>query len=175
MLPDHFSPQWFAVGPALTAAACAMTTLRVGSIAYANDFRPPALLAREAATIDVLSGGRPEFGIGVGYHRPGYARTGIPLDPPGVRVGRLEEGGRVIKALWGDDPPIFQGCHYTITALNGAPKPLQRPRSPIQIGAAGKRMLACAAREADIVGIIAQSTDRGSVDVAGGAAGGPGA
>src|SRR3712207_2122303 len=100
--PDHFSPHWFALGPALTAAACATTTLRVGSIVYANDFRHPALLAREAASIDVLSGGRLEFGIGAGYYQTEYAQTGIPLDPPGVRVSRMEEGVRVIKGLWGD-------------------------------------------------------------------------
>jgi probable F420-dependent oxidoreductase len=166
LAPDHFSPHWFAAGPALTAAALATTNLRVGSFVYGNDFRHPALLAREAATIDVLSGGRLEFGLGAGYYQPDYAPAGIPLDPPGVRVRRLEEAVRVIKGLWAAGPLTLAGRYYTITAMDGAPKPLQPPHPPVHIGAGGKRMLAFAAREADIVGIIAQANPRGSLDEA---------
>lgn len=164
LIADHFSPNWFAVGPALTAAALATTTLRVGCTVYANDFRHPALLAREAATIDVLSGGRFELGIGAGWSKPEYDQVGIPFDPPGVRVGRLEEGVRVIKGLWDDGPLTFAGRHYTITGLEGWPKPIQRPRPPIHIGAGGKRMLTFAAREADSIGIIAQARPGGGLD-----------
>lgn len=122
---------------------------------------------REAATIDVLSGGRLEVGIGAGYHQPEYEQTGIPLDPPGVRVGRLEEAIRILKGLWAEGPVTFAGRHYTITGLDGAPKPLQRPHQPIHVGAGGKRMLALAAREADSVGIIAQAIPGAGLDVAG--------
>jgi probable F420-dependent oxidoreductase len=164
LMPDHFTPNWFAAGPALTAAALATTTLRVGCTVYDNDFRHPALLAREVATIDVLSGGRAELGIGAGWFKPEYDQIGMPFDPPGVRVGRLEEAIQIIKGLWGDGPLTFAGEHYTITELEGWPKPLQRPRPPIHIGAGGKRMLAFAAREADSIGIIAQAHPGGGLD-----------
>jgi probable F420-dependent oxidoreductase len=164
---DHFSPNWFAAGPALTAIALATTTVRVSCTVYANDFRHPALLAKEAASIDVLSGGRLEFGLGAGWHKREYDQLGLPFDPPGVRVARLEEALGVIKGLWGDGPVTHAGRHYTIDRLEGMPKPAQRPRPPVFIGGGGKRLLGVAAREADIVGLIAQATAGGNLDVAG--------
>jgi probable F420-dependent oxidoreductase len=164
LVADHFEESWFAAGPALVAAALATTTLRVGSLVYSNSFRHPALLAREAATIDVLSGGRFEFGIGTGYVMPEYSQTGITLPPPRVRVEQLRETLAVVKGLWSDGPLSFSGQHYTITEMEGWPKPVQAPRPPIQIGGGGRRMLALAAQEADIVGIIAQSAKGGGLD-----------
>jgi probable F420-dependent oxidoreductase len=164
VLPDHFEQQWFAVGPGLVAAACATDTLRIGSLVYSNNFRHPALLAREAATVDVLSGGRLEFGIGAGYYLPEYSQTGIELPGSGVRVEALREALAVIKGLWSNGPLTFDGEHYTIADMEGWPKPLQQPHPPIQVGGGGKRMLALAAQEADVVGIIAQSGKAGGID-----------
>jgi probable F420-dependent oxidoreductase len=163
LLPDHFEQEWFAVGPALAAAAAATSTLRVGSVVYSNNFRHPALLAREAATLDVLSDGRMEVGIGAGYEQPEYAQTGIDLPAPAERVERLRESLTIIKGLWGPDPLTHAGKHYTITDMEGWPKPLQQPHPPIQVGGGGRRILTLAAQHADIVGIIARSAAGGGI------------
>jgi probable F420-dependent oxidoreductase len=162
---DHFNSR-FEPGPALTATALVTSTPRVSCIVFDNDFRHPALLAKEAASIDVLSGGRLEFGIGAGWKKQEYDQVSIPFDPPGVRVSRLEEAVQIIKGLWGDGPVTFTGRYYTITGLEGMPKPIQRPHPPIFIGAGGKRLLSFAAREADIVGILGQASPGGGVDIA---------
>ena len=147
-------------GPALTAAALATTTIRVGNV-FDNDFRHPAVLAKMAASIDVLSGGRLEFIIGDGWMKTEYDAIGIPFNTPGVRVGRLEEAVQIIKGLWADGPFDFSGRHYTISGLDqGIPKPLQRPHPRIFVGGGGKRLLSMAAREADVVGLLAQALAR---------------
>jgi probable F420-dependent oxidoreductase len=137
----------------MTAAACATTTLRVGCLVFDNDYRHPILLAKEMATVDVLSGGRVELGIGAGWMGSDYEEAGLAYDPPAVRVDRMIEAVQIIKALHGDDAVDFKGEHYTIKGHNGLPKPAQRPHTPILIGAGGKRMLTFAAREADIIGL----------------------
>jgi probable F420-dependent oxidoreductase len=147
LVADHVEESWFAAGPALAAAAIATTTLRVGSLVYSNNLRQPALLAREAATVDVLSGGRFEFGIGAGYYLPEYSRTGITIPPPRVRVEQLRETIAVVKGLWSNGPLSFSGEHFTITEMEGWPKPLQVPRPPTQVGGGGRRMLGLAAQE----------------------------
>lgn len=149
---DHVDDQLAPVA-ALMAAADATTALRVGSLVFANDYRHPALLAREAATIDVLSGGRLEFGIGAGWMAHDYAVTGIDMDRPGVRIDRLEEALEVITATWSGEPVHHDGVHYRVEGLEGRPVPLQRPRPPIMIGGGGPRILALAARWADIVAL----------------------
>src|SRR5215472_7502566 len=106
---DHFERRVFEPGPALTALALATSTLRVASLVFDNDFRHPALLAKEAATIDVLTGGRFEFGIGAGWHKREYDQVGIPFDSPLVRVRRMQEAVHIIKALWSDGPVTFSG------------------------------------------------------------------
>jgi probable F420-dependent oxidoreductase len=151
-VPDHFSDQLGPV-PALMAAADATTTLRVGTLVFANDYYQPAVLAKEVATLDVLSGGRVEFGLGAGWMTSDYDQSGIPLDSPGVRVERFEEAIAVYKGLFGDGPLTHDGAHYRITNLDGLPKPVQRPHPPLLIGAGGRRMIGIAAREADIVGV----------------------
>jgi probable F420-dependent oxidoreductase len=152
LLRDHFDDQLAPIA-AMSAAATATTTLRVGCLVFANDYRHPVVLAKELATIDVLSGGRVEVGLGAGWMAPDYEQAGLPFDPPGTRVSRMIEGVRVIKGLFADGPLDFGGDHYTITGHDGLPKPVQSPHPPIMIGAGGERLLRFAAREADIIGL----------------------
>jgi probable F420-dependent oxidoreductase len=149
---DHLRDQ-FATTPALMAAADATTTLRLGSIVYCNDLHHPAVLAKEAATLDLLSDGRLELGMGAGWMPEDYTATGIPMDPAGVRIDRLGEAVRIVKALFGPDPVHHDGEHYRIDGLVGAPQPIQRPHPPLFLGGGGRRMLSLAGREADIVGL----------------------
>jgi probable F420-dependent oxidoreductase len=152
-MPDHFDDQLAPV-PALMAAAAATERLRIGTLVLDNDYKHPLVLAKEAATIDVLTDGRLELGLGAGWLATDYEQSGIPYDPPGVRVDRFEEGLAIIKGLLSDDGPVtFAGKHYTITDHEGTPKPVQKPHPPILVGGGGKRVLSIAAREADIVGI----------------------
>ncbi|MGH7397451.1 MAG: TIGR03621 family F420-dependent LLM class oxidoreductase [Candidatus Rokuibacteriota bacterium] len=161
VLPDHFRDHLAPV-PALTAAALATTRLRVGSLVFSNDFRHPAVLAKDAATIDVLSGGRFELGLGAGWLRAEYDQAGIPFAPPGTRVGRLEEAVTIIKGLLAGERVTFAGRHYAIADLEGRPTPVQRPHPPIAIGGGGRRTLTLAAREASIVGLVPRARRDGS-------------
>lgn len=147
---DHLDEQVAPI-PALMAAADATTTIRVGSLVFATDYRHPAVLARDAATVDRLSGGRLEFGLGAGWKATDYEAAQIPLDRPSVRIARLEEAVQVVKGLWADGPFTFDGEHYRINALDGAPKPAQRPGPPVVIGGGGRKVLEVAGRHADIV------------------------
>ncbi len=149
---DHLDDQLAPIA-ALMAAAGATTTLRVGSLVFANDYRHPVLLAKEAATIDVLSGGRLEFGIGAGWMTHDYESAGIPMDRPSTRIERLEEALGIIRGLWSDGPVDFTGLHYRVSGMEGLPKPLQQPHPPIVIGGGGPKVLALAGRHADIVGL----------------------
>ena len=151
-VPDHFDDQLAPI-PALVAAAAATTTLRVGTLVLDNDYRHPLLTAKEAATVDVLSGGRFELGMGAGWLRSDYEQSGIACDPPGVRIDRLEEGLAVVKGLLAGGKFSFSGRHYTVTDHPGTPLPVQRPRPPILVGGGGRRILALAGREADIVSV----------------------
>lgn len=152
LMPDHFGPQ-LATGPALTAAADATRSLRVGTLVLDNDYRHPVVTAKEMATLDLLSEGRLELGIGAGWMASDYEQSGIPLDPPGVRVDKLAEAIAILKGLFAPGPFSFQGEHYTVTELDGEPKPAQAPHPPLILGGGAPRMLRLAAREADIVGI----------------------
>ena len=151
-LSDHFGDQLAPV-PAMAAAAAATTTLRIGTLVFDNDYKHPLVLAKEAATLDVLSDGRLELGLGAGWMKADYEQAGMPYDRPGVRIDRFEEGLQIIKGLMADGPFSFSGEHYTITDHDALPKPVQRPYPPIIIGGGGKRMLSIAAREADIVSV----------------------
>jgi len=161
VVPDHFRDHLAPV-PALVAAALATTRLRVGSLVFSNDFRHPAVLAKEAATIDVLSGGRFELGLGGGWLRAEYDQAGIPFDAPGTRIERLEEAVTIIKGLLAGERVTFAGRHYTIADLEGRPTPVQRPHPPIAIGGGGRRTLTLAAREASIVGLVPRARRDGS-------------
>jgi len=151
-LPDHFSEQ---PGPiaALMAAADATTTLRVGSLVFDNDYRHPVVLAKETATLDLLSDGRLDFGLGAGWLTSDYEKSGIPLDSASTRIERMEEGLKVIKGLWAGGSFSFTGKHYRISEMEGSPLPLQKPHPPILLGGGGRKMLTIAGREADIVNI----------------------
>jgi probable F420-dependent oxidoreductase len=160
LVADHFGRQ-LAPLPALVAAATVTTELRVGTFVLDNDFRHPAATAKEAATVDVLTDGRLELGIGAGWYRADYAKTGMTFEAAGTRVGKLEEAIQIIKALFEGDEVDFDGRYYQLEGLEGQPQPVQRPRPPIMIGASGRRMLRLAAREADILNF----PDRPSVGV----------
>jgi probable F420-dependent oxidoreductase len=151
-MPDHFTDQ-LAPMPALMAAADATETLRVGALVWDNDYKHPVVMAKELATLDLLSDGRLEIGLGAGWMVSDYEQAGMTYDPAGVRVDRFVEGLAVIKGLFAEGPLTYEGTHYRITGLDGLPKPMQRPWPPILVGGGGKRVLRIAAREADIVGI----------------------
>jgi len=152
LMPDHYGDQ-LGVIPALTAAAAATTHLRVGSLVFANDFRHPALLAKDTATIDLLSDGRLEVGLGAGWMDDDYRWTGVPHDSAGTRISRMIEAIEVLRGLWGPEPFSYTGEHYTITEMNGMPKPVQAGGPPLIVGGGAKRVLSTAARMADIVGV----------------------
>lgn len=166
-IADHLDEQW-AVTPALVSAAEATTTLTIGTLVWCNDYRHPVVLAKEAATIDLLSGGRLELGIGAGWMTTDYEQAGIPLDRPGVRIDRLAEAITIMKGLFADGPVTFAGEHYTVTGHEGTPKPLQKPGPRFLLGGGGKRMLTLAAQQADIVGINV-SLAAGVIDATAGA------
>ena len=132
LIPDHLGDQLSPI-PALVAAADATSTLRVGSLVFDNDFRHPVMLAKEAATLDVLSGGRLELGLGAGWMKPEYEQAGIPFERASVRIGRMEEAIRIVKGLFADGPVDFAGQYYTVTGFEGFPKPVQRPHPPLHI------------------------------------------
>lgn len=161
LVPDHLGRQLAPV-PAILTAVEATRSLRVGSYVFDNDFRHPVMLAKEAATLDVLTGGRFEFGIGAGYLRSEYEQAGISYDSASVRVSRLEETIQVVKGLFAEEPLTFSGNFYTVNNLGGFPKPVQQPYPPLLVGGAGKRLLTLAAREASIVGIGAKAQADGS-------------
>ena len=155
-IADHFTGG-YTLEPmvALTAAAMCTTTLRVQTAVLGNDYRHPVLTHRMAATLDVLSGGRVELGVGAGWMASDYGAAGIPFEPPGRRIDRLEETIAVLKGLFGHEPFSFHGSHYSITELVGVPAAVQSPHPPLLIGGGGRRVLRLAGREADIVGINA--------------------
>jgi probable F420-dependent oxidoreductase len=139
--------------PALMAAAGATTTVRLGTMVLANDYRHPVVVAKEAATLDVLTGGRFELGIGAGWMTADYEATGIALDPAGTRVDRLAEALVVLKGLWAGGSFSFRGEHYRIEGMDGLPRPITPGGPPIVIGGGGPRVLRLAAREADVVAL----------------------
>jgi probable F420-dependent oxidoreductase len=167
LIRDHFVPDFFgnqfAPFAALMAAVDATTTLRVGNLVIDNDYRHPVILAKEAATLDLLSGGRFELGLGAGWLQVEYDQAGLPFDPPATRIDRMEEGIVILKGLFADGPVTFTGDHYAISGIEGFPKPAQRPHPPLLMGCAGTRMLGIAAREADIVHLMPRAISTGTL------------
>jgi probable F420-dependent oxidoreductase len=152
-MPDHFVDHPLAPIPVIMAAASVTTTLKVGTLVLGNDYRHPVVLANEASTIDLLSDGRLELGVGAGWMTDDYEKGGFPLDSAGVRIARLDESLTVIKGLMADGPFSFQGQYYRVEGLDGEPKPVQKPHPPIVVGGGGPKVLALAAKHAQIVGI----------------------
>ena len=149
---------------AMLAAAEATKHLRVGVHVLGNDFYNPVMLAREAATLDILSEGRFEFGLGTGWYSADYQSTGIPLSSPGTRVSRMAEAVQILKSAFSGEAFSFQGKFYTVENFQLAGLPIQRPHPPLLIGGGGKRMLSFAAREADVVGLNILTTPAGWAD-----------
>ena len=158
LLPDHFGPQ-LAPLVALGVAAQSTRTLRFGTLVLDNDFRHPTVLAKEAATLDLLTEGRFELGIGTGSTPADNEQSGIPLDPPAVRYERIVETICILKSFFADESVTFQGRHYQVSNLRAYPKAVQQPHPPLLMGARGPRMLRLAAREADIIGVMGSDAD----------------
>ena len=153
-MPDHFDQQLAPV-PGLTSILENTTTLRASALVFDNDYKHPVVLAKELATMDVLSSGRIEIGLGAGWMITDYEQTGMQYDRAGIRIDRFVEGLAVIRGCMAPGPFTYSGEHYTITDYDGLPKPVQSPLPPVIIGGGGPRMLSIAAREADIVGVNA--------------------
>jgi probable F420-dependent oxidoreductase len=152
-MPDHFVDTALAPVPAMAMALAHTTTLRVCALVLDNDYKHPAIVAKEIATMDVLSDGRADLGIGAGWMQSDYDALGIPYDAAGVRVDRLEEALHVVKGCFRGEPFSFTGSHYTISEYTAIPKPAQQPRPRILVGGGAPRVLRLAGREADVVGI----------------------
>jgi probable F420-dependent oxidoreductase len=156
-VPDHLDDQW-APMVAVTVAAEATTTLRVGTLVLDNDFRHPVVLAKEAATLDVVTGGRFEFGVGAGWMRTDYEQSGIPMDQPAVRVARLAESLAIMRAMWRNGSATFEGEHYRVTAASGTPAPVTPGGPPLVVGGGSRRILRLAGECADIVSVVPSLT-----------------
>lgn len=161
---DHLSGP---MSPLIVLAALAeeTTTLRLCTLVLSNDFRHPAVLAKEVATLDLLSGGRLELGMGSGWLKQDYDRAGIAFDDASVRIGRLEESVQIIKGLLSSEPFSFEGLHYTIREMFGSPKPLQHPHPPILVGARTRQGLGVAGRHADAANLAVRTTQAGRISV----------
>ncbi|MBJ8346244.1 LLM class F420-dependent oxidoreductase [Antrihabitans sp. YC2-6] len=166
MIPDHLGNQ---VGPiaALGALAVATDRIRLGTAVLANGFRHPAVLAKDAATIDVLSRGRLELGIGAGWMKEEFDKGGIAYDKPSVRIEKLDETLTILDVLLRGQECNFEGKHYQIKGLKGSPRPRQGPRPPLAVGGGGPKMLALAAKHADIISVVPVTTKEGKLLLSG--------
>lgn len=150
--PDHFGSQWEPT-TALAAVAAVTADLRIGSLVYDVDYRHPVVLAKAAATLQLLSGGRHEFGIGAGWMQSDYDEAGIAYDPARTRIERLEEALQVIRSMWSEEHTSFEGQHFHVREIARAVDLGDTPPPAILIGGGGPKVLAVAGRHADIVGI----------------------
>ncbi len=170
VLPDHLVPQLAPI-PYLAIVAALAERLRISAFVHNNDLRHPAVLAKDLASLDVLSEGRLDVAIGAGWNAPEYEAIGLSFDRTPVRQARLAEAIVVLKGCFAEGPFSFAGEHYTITEYDAYPKPVQRPYPPLFIGGGGRRTLELAAREADIVGLAprilaGQQADPSSITLA---------
>lgn len=163
--PDHFV-RGFEPVAAMAAAAIATERLKLCGFVFDNDFRHPVVLAMSAGSIDILSDGRLELGIGAGWLKEEYDLSGIPFDPAGVRIARLEEAVRLLKQLLSGERTTFSGEFYTVDGLQIPPAPVQQPHPPFIIGGGSRKVLSLAARHADIVGITTRALPDGAKDAA---------
>ena len=135
---------------ALASLAGATSSIRLGQLVLCNPFRHPPLLAKMAATLDLISGGRLELGMGAGWHEPEFRAYGYPFEKPGARIRRLEEAVRIVKLLWTEESPSFDGQYYQVRNAYCSPKPVQKPHPPLMIGGEGDRLLRVVALHADV-------------------------
>jgi probable F420-dependent oxidoreductase len=159
LMPDHLGRQLSPIS-ALAAAAAVTSRIRVGAYVFANDYRHPLILARETATLDQVSNGRVELGIGAGWNTSDYRQLGVTYDRPGLRIDRMLESLRLMKRLLAGEQVTHQGVHYRLERARLFPPPLQA-RVPVHVGGGGPRILRIAALEADIVGLLVQFDDHG--------------
>ena len=154
-MADHFTSE---MAPLISLAAVAAQTsrIRLGTLVLDNDFRHPAVLAKEVATLDLVSGGRLELGIGAGWVPADYEQSGIPFEKPGTRLDRMEEAIQIIRAFTSQEMTTFAGKHYSVDKLMGRPASVQRP-VPIMIGGSGPRLLKIAGQYADIINISSRN------------------
>lgn len=134
---------------AMTVATTATATLRIGSLVLCEAFRPPGLLAKMAATLDIISGGRLELGLGAGWNASEYEQHGLYFPTPGERVGRLEDYARVVRGMLAQSPFTYEGTYYSCRDAWCVPAPAQQPAPPIWLGGSKDRMLGVVARVAD--------------------------
>ena len=167
MYPDHIPNRTLDPITLLASAAAVTKTLNIGTIVFDVDFRHPAILAKTAATLHLLSSGRFEFGIGAGHDPIDYNMIGMPFDPPSVRISRLDEALQIIKSMWTQEKTTFHGKHYSVTDIEKAAKELTEGEYPkIIVGGGGKKLLEVAGRHADIVGIHTNLHDKTEEGVA---------
>lgn len=152
VVPDHLLDQHAPI-PVLATIAAVTERLRIGTFVFNAGLRHPAVLAQDLASLDVLSGGRLEIGIGAGWNRPEHDAIGLPFPAPGARVDRLAEAIAVLKGCFADGPFSFSGKHFTIDGHDGQPTPAQRPHPPLFVGGGSRRVLRLAAQQAQIVGV----------------------
>ena len=158
LIRDHlmgtpFPPQ-YAPWTTLAAVSQVTSTLRLGTLVIANDFRHPAILAKEVTTLDQLSNGRVELGIGAGFLREEFERSGQTFHPNKVRVDRLAESLEVLNTLLAGSPVTYTGDHYAFDEFVNFPPPVQSPRPPVLVAGAGPRVLSLAGRCADSVAFL---------------------
>jgi probable F420-dependent oxidoreductase len=163
ILPDFFGPQ-LAPLVALATAAAVTERLHVGTLVFSNDFRHPVFLAKEAATLDALSGGRFELGIGAGWLRSEYEAAGLQLDGAGARIERLDESLQILRGLLRGETVCHCGTHYTVSGIENYPAPVRQGGPPLLIGGGKPKMLRLAGRHADIVSVLTTSVASGVVE-----------
>jgi probable F420-dependent oxidoreductase len=162
VMADHLFEELGPI-PALMMVAEQIAGMRVGAYVLCNDFHHPVIMAKDAATIDELSGGRLELGLGAGYVPIEYQMAGIPFDSGAVRFERLTEAVQITKLAFAGETFSFDGTHYQVRDYTPYPRPVQRPRPPIMMGGGGRRLLSFAAAEADIVSIVPAAAPEGGL------------
>jgi len=154
---DHFIPHpsnkraetaFFEAYTLLSAISSVTTKLRIGQVVTCNSYRPPSLLAKMTSTLDAISNGRLEFGIGAGWFEYEYNSYGYKFDDPSTRIEQLDEALTIIKEMWQNEKSSFNGKHYSIKNAICNPKPIQKPHPPIMVGGAGKKLMKIVAKYA---------------------------
>jgi len=161
-LSDHLIGDNLALAAGLAAAAGVSEHLRLVALVANNEFRHPVILAKEMASVDLVSDGRLELGMGAGWWKLEHDQAGIAFERPGRRIARLAEAVQIVKGAWTTPGFSFAGEHYRIDDLTLGPVPVQQPHPPIAIGGGGQKVLSLAAREADVVHVTMRTVADGA-------------